>query len=123
MKHVLNDKVRNKINEIGAFPGLKDWIDNTQVALSDGHTYEVNSMNCFKRIKGKILSKSDLVVMKMASYYDRLEKTVRDFEDVEAILIEGLEFDNDLYERGLKFIKKSRYKLDQEKFKQVKDSF
>ena len=61
--------------------------------------------------------------MKMASYYDRLEKTVRDFEDVEAILAEGLEFDNDLYERGLKFIQKSRYKLDQEKFKQVKESF
>jgi hypothetical protein len=124
VRQITESEVRYKIDEIGRNLGLDCWIDTPHIAMPDNHKFEQNTLfNNFKRIKGNILTLRYLIITKIASYYDRLHLTDRDYIDVKKIIDSGEPLTADLLEEAIDFTAKSRSNLDRERLEEVKTAF
>jgi hypothetical protein len=79
------------------------------VPLPNGSTFESHQMSSgFRNIEVKFLSLKDLVLTKIAAYYDRKHLQTTDAADIEAIMNSGGVFNAEVLEQGIPFIRQSR---------------
>lgn len=105
-----NSEVLAKIGEIGRFHGLDEtWLEHSDVPVpKDAKWEEAPLFDIFKNISGEVLSVRDLIVLKVASYFDRRHITSRDLEDLKGIVNGGGEITPEILKRAESFIIKTR---------------
>lgn len=81
---ISNEAILHQIKEIGRGHGLDDsWIESPGVPLPQGHSFLRHQMSeGFRNIEVKFLTHKDLVLTKVAAYYDRKHLQATDAADI-----------------------------------------
>jgi hypothetical protein len=117
----ITDKdVLHQIKEIGRLHGLDEtWIEYPDVPVPKDSSFETDPFfSALKKVDVKFLSLKDLIITKIASYYDRMHIQTTDAADIEAVVQSGVNFDEELLQKGIDFIRETR-KIDEEKISEV----
>lgn len=96
----LDKEVINAVSLIEDKLDLPDWFDlgATTLPLPEGHEERLIEIDKYSQIKLSILSRADLISLKVYAYHQRKERTRRDLSDLKRMkpsiseILQGLEF-------------------------------
>lgn len=117
---ITNQDVLHKIREIGRFHGLDEtWIESPGFPIPSNAKFATHRMfKKFRRIDVQVLSLNDLILTKIAAYYDRKHLQTIDATDLEAIIKSGGVFNEEVLQKGITFIRHTRF-IDEERITEV----
>lgn len=116
-----NSDITHQMKEIGRGLGLGDtWIETPGIQLPKGSVFVSHPVfSGFTNINARILDLDSLILTKIGSFCDRGHITTTDVDDIEFVINSGGNFNEEVLEKGIDFIRQTR-SANEEKIRKIR---